>query len=229
MTTPQPSMDSFELGDYLSLLRRRWWIVVGLACACLLLGAAYTVVSPKSYTATSSVFVTPNAANITQAVGGRTSGAINMDNESQIVQSDAVAALVAKQLHSTNLADLINQITVVVPANTTVLQISCAAPSAKQSAACAQDFANSYLASRQATAQTKINAQMQQEEARAAPSGPAAPTAMTHGSPASSCSESSAGPSFPAATTTRAAVISSPSWSTARKPPLSAASELTSL
>ena len=169
MTTPQPSIDSFELGDYLSLLRRRWWIVVGLACACLLLGAAYTVVSPKSYTATSSVFVTPNAANITQAVGGRTSGAINMDNESQIVQSDAVAALVAKQLHSTNLADLINQITVVVPANTTVLQISCAAPAAKQAAACAQDFANSYLASRQATAQTKINAQMQQEETRAAP------------------------------------------------------------
>ncbi len=96
--TVHASTDSFELGDYLGLLRRRVWVMLAFTCAGLLLGTAYSVVHHKTYTATASLFVNSNAANATELVGGRTSGAINMDNEAQIVQSDAVASLVAKQL-----------------------------------------------------------------------------------------------------------------------------------
>jgi capsular polysaccharide biosynthesis protein/Mrp family chromosome partitioning ATPase len=166
-----PRTDSLELSDYLGMLRRRWWIVVGVACIGLVAALAFIEVSPKTYTATAAVYVNANAANSsTQVVGGRTSGAVNMDNESQIVQSTAVAALAAPEMHSTaKLTDLLKQVTVTVPANTTILQISCSAASPARAAACAQDFANSYLASRQATAQAKISAYIKQEKQRAAP------------------------------------------------------------
>jgi capsular polysaccharide biosynthesis protein/Mrp family chromosome partitioning ATPase len=168
--TVHASTDSFELGDYVGLIRRRMWIVLAFTCAGLLLSAAYTVVHHKTYTATASVFVNVNAANATELVGGRTSGAINMDNEAQIVQSDTVASLVAKNLGKvTSLATLIKQVSVAVPANTTVLQISCSQGSPARAAKCAQDFANSYLISRQNTAQVKISTDLQQEQSRAAP------------------------------------------------------------
>ena len=168
--TVHASTDSFEIGDYIGVFRRRVWIVVAFTCAGLLLSTAYTLVHHKSYTATASVFVSANAANASQLADSRTGGSINMDNEAQIVQSDAVASLVAKDLGKvTSLSALIKQVTVTVPANTTVLQISCSQGSAARAAKCAQDFANSYLVSRQATARAKINADMKQEEARTAP------------------------------------------------------------
>lgn len=168
--TVHASTDSFEIGDYIGVFRRRIWVVLAFACAGLLLSTAYTVVHHKSYTATASVYVNSNAANATALVGGRTSGAINMDNEAQIVQSDTVASLVAKKLGKvTSLGALIKQVTVSVPPNTTVLQISCSQGSAVRASKCAQDFANSYLVSRQATAESKINSDLKQEEGRAAP------------------------------------------------------------
>ncbi len=168
--TVHASTDSFEIGDYIGVLRRRVWIVLAFTCVGLLLSGVYIVVHHKSYLATASVYVNSNAANATQLVGGRTSGAINMDNEAQIVQSDAVASLVAKNLgRVASLSTLIKQVTVTVPPNTTVLQISCSQGSAARAAKCAQDFANSYLISRQATAQAKINTDLKQEKARAAP------------------------------------------------------------
>src|ERR1700684_3619266 len=55
--------DSFEPGDYLEVLRRRWWIVLVLAVVGLLLAAAYVKEAPKIYTATATVSVQANAAN----------------------------------------------------------------------------------------------------------------------------------------------------------------------
>ena len=43
--------DSFEPGDYLAVLRRRWWIVLVLAVLGLLAAGAYVAVAPKVYTA----------------------------------------------------------------------------------------------------------------------------------------------------------------------------------
>ena len=80
-----------------------------------------------------------------------------MDNEAQIVQSSTVAAQAGKYLNSKRTADqLAKQVSVAVPANTSVLNISCAAPSPDGAQACAQAFAKAYLAVRQATAVGKI-------------------------------------------------------------------------
>ncbi len=57
-------------------------------------------------------------------------------------------------------AALLKNISVVVPANSSVLQISCTARSAQQSAACANAFAAAYLANRSATAASTNGAEM---------------------------------------------------------------------
>lgn len=160
--------DYFELGDYLGVLRRRWWVVLVSAALGTLVAAAFLTVTPKTYTATATVYVSANAANANQLQGSRTSGAaVNMDNEAQIVQSDLVAGPAAKALRSSvPLAQLIKQLTVTVPANTTVLDIACTASSARASAACAQAFANSYLAARAAAARGKVGFEVSELQSR---------------------------------------------------------------
>lgn len=163
MGMPQEA-ESFEFAGYLGVLRRRWWVVLVLACVGVVAAGAYIAVSPKGYTATSTVNVTATGSSQTQSggavAGGRTSSAVNLDTEVQIVQSSSVAAIAAHDLRSSlTPAALVNNITVVVPANSSVLQIGCTARSAQQSAACANAFAAAYLANRSATAARTNSAQ----------------------------------------------------------------------
>jgi capsular polysaccharide biosynthesis protein/Mrp family chromosome partitioning ATPase len=162
--------DSFEPGDYLEVLRRRWWIVLVLAIVGLLAAAAYVKVAPKVYTGTASVQVSPTGANTSGVAGGRTSsGTIDMDSEAQIVQSISVAALAGHTLHSdptaaqlANLtaAQLGKKISVTVPANSDILQISCNASSPDAAAACANAFASAFLQSQNAAAASQNTAQL---------------------------------------------------------------------
>jgi capsular polysaccharide biosynthesis protein len=138
--------DSFEPGDYLEVLRRRWWIVLVLAVLGLLAAGAYVAVAPKVYTASTSVYVTATAASSSQVTGGRTSGTVDMDSEAQLVQSTDVATL-ARQMLRSNLTEtqLRKKISVTVPANSQVLQIACHAPTPDAAATCANDFAKAFL------------------------------------------------------------------------------------
>lgn len=163
MTVPREP-DSFEFADYFGVLRRRWWIVVLLACAGVVAGAAYLKVAHKAYTATATVNVTSTGASQSQSgavAGGRTTGVVNLDTEAQIVQSTTVAAIVAHTLHSSLApAALAANVSVAVPANSSVLQISCTARSAQNAALCANAFAAGYLQNRSASAASAINAQL---------------------------------------------------------------------
>ena len=81
-----------------------------------------------------------------------------MDNEAQLAQSMTVASLANQKLHSSlALPDLVKNIAVTVPANTTFLQIGCHDTSATSAATCANDFANAYLANRYSSAVSAIN------------------------------------------------------------------------
>jgi uncharacterized protein involved in exopolysaccharide biosynthesis/cellulose biosynthesis protein BcsQ len=152
--------DSFELGDYLGVLRRRWWIVLVLTCVGVLLAGAYAKVAPKTYTATVSVYVSPSIAT-GNSTTGRTNGSVNMDNEAQAVQSDSVGSLAQKALHSPlSTTALLKHVSVSVPPNTTVLQINCTAPTASGSAQCANEFGAAYLANRIATAVATATSQI---------------------------------------------------------------------
>src|ERR1700733_9781412 len=157
--------DSFEFAGYLGVARRRWWIILVLACVGIVGAGLYIAQSPKGYTATATVNVTATGISQNQGgaavAGGRTSSAVNLDTEVQIVQSSSVAAIAASDLHSSLTPQaLVKNISVAVPANSSVLQISCPSRSAQQSAACANAFAAAYLTNRMATATNTDNAEL---------------------------------------------------------------------
>jgi capsular polysaccharide biosynthesis protein/Mrp family chromosome partitioning ATPase len=155
--------DQFEPSDYLGVLLRRWWVWIGVTVLFVLGAVAYYKVAPRTYTATASVYVTPTAADQSNAVANsRTSGAtVNLDTEAVVVQSAQVAQIVAKLLHSPlSLATLASQVTVTVPTNSQVLQIHCTAAKPGVAATCAQAFAQAYLQNRDTQSAQWINAQM---------------------------------------------------------------------
>ena len=165
MTDP-PRPDFLELADYTGVLRRRGWIALALAGLGALVSVIYLAVAPASYQATADVYVTPNSANQNVVLGSKgTSTAVNMDNEAQIVESNTVAVLAARTLHSRMPPQaLLGQVSVSVPANTAVLAISCSAPSPGSAAACAQAFARGYLTARHTTATNKLAFELTQEQ-----------------------------------------------------------------
>src|SRR5215468_5242744 len=149
--------------DYTGVLRRRWVVVAGFAVAGLIGAAAYTVVAPKTYTATASVFVKTTGADVGDGItGNRTSGAlVNLDTEAQLVKSGTVAAIAGKSMHSSLTPyELAKQVTVTVPPNSQVLTIACDAPTGPGAAACANAFAAAYLQNRSANATSVLNAQI---------------------------------------------------------------------
>src|SRR5260370_32744371 len=108
----QRGSDYLELTDYARVLHRRWATVLGFTVIGLVLAGAYYFVSPRTYAATALVQV--NALQTTEnALGGRTSGPVNMDNENQIVQSASAAPIAKSQLKTPRSAvDLLSEIKV---------------------------------------------------------------------------------------------------------------------
>src|SRR6266700_3385283 len=92
--------DSYELSDYTAVIRRRWKTVVLASAIGLAAAIAYTALAPATYTATATVFVTGATSGATQVVNGRTTSAIDLDTEAQIIQSASVGALAKQMLHS---------------------------------------------------------------------------------------------------------------------------------
>ena len=145
-------------------LRRQWFVVlVGLALggvAGLLVMSAQT----KTYAATATVLVTPTGveSDVVQA-NSRTTGVINLDTEAQLVRSVAVAAR-AKTLDpafgSARPRQIVKDVRVSVPANTTILKITYSATTARRARSGANAFANAYLADRRAAAAARLSKQI---------------------------------------------------------------------
>jgi succinoglycan biosynthesis transport protein ExoP len=151
-----------DLGHYMRPLRRHR----ALVALCLVIGIVLSVAAAlalrPTYTANSRVLV---AANITdQSVnptGGRTNGSVNMDTQTQLVQSLPVATIAAHLMHSTSPpAALEARVTVVVPPNTTILRISFSAHSSHTASDGANAFATAFLQNRATAAVTYQTAQI---------------------------------------------------------------------
>jgi len=153
--------DSFEPGDYLEVLRRRWWVALVFAVVGLLAAGAYVKTAPKVYTSTAIVSVQANEANSAPVAGSRTSGSIDMDSQAQVVQSESTAAIAGKAIGSSlTAAQLSKKVSVTVPANSSFLDIACHMPSGTEAAACAQAFANAYLSSQASAATHQLTTQL---------------------------------------------------------------------
>lgn len=158
-----PAQGPIELREYIDAIRRHWWIVLIITCVGLAAALGYLRVAPKTYAATTAVYVTPTAADQTNQVANtRTPGKVNLDTEAQVVQSGEVATIASQLLHSSiSPAALTENISVSVPANSQVLRITCKEPSAIRASKCAQAFATAYLKHRQDLASSLIDSQRQ--------------------------------------------------------------------
>lgn len=150
---------SYEFADYNEVLRRRWTlVVVGLVVGIALAAIALHFV-PKTYTSTASVIV-QSTGETTSVENGRTSTDINLDTEAQIVTSTVVATLAQGQLKVTTAPrELAKKVAVTVPPNTSVLDISFSAPTAKKAQGGAHAFADSYLRNRKSLADDRVSSQ----------------------------------------------------------------------
>jgi capsular polysaccharide biosynthesis protein/MinD-like ATPase involved in chromosome partitioning or flagellar assembly len=158
--------EPLEFSDYAAVPKRRWRWVLILTVVCLLAAGLYAKASPKKYTSTALVEVSAVQDN-TNAVGGRTSGSVNMDNEAQIAQSVAVASAATKRSHSNVSPEVwAGRISVAVPPNTTFLQISCTTSTARSAQLCAQTTAEAFLSNRLTTAATTITAVQLTDQSR---------------------------------------------------------------
>ncbi len=144
--THSPEREDLQLADYTGVLRRRWWIVVGVALIGLVGAAGYFGMAHKVYTASASVYVTATSGTANQVANGRTTGSVNLDTEAQVAQSVTVAQAAAKLMHAIETPQqLVSRVSVTVPPNSQVLIISCQASSGALAANCAQSFAQAYL------------------------------------------------------------------------------------
>ncbi|HEX5199394.1 Wzz/FepE/Etk N-terminal domain-containing protein [Paractinoplanes rhizophilus] len=149
-----------DVSHYLGIFRRHWWIALVATAAGLGAGAALTNALPKVYESSTAVLVQAIDQD-TNAQGGRTKGAVNLDTEAQLVGSGAVATKAAALLRSPRSPiELARDVSVEVPANTTVLMITFQAGTPQEAQAGSHAFAEAYLRNREETAQSGLDQQI---------------------------------------------------------------------
>jgi capsular polysaccharide biosynthesis protein/MinD-like ATPase involved in chromosome partitioning or flagellar assembly len=168
--THPASSGQVRLGDYVGLVKRRWWaILLGLLVG---LSAAYAYQQTRAveYTSTASVQVLEIDGLATGAVAnGRTNGTLNLDTEAQLVQSSLVQTAAQKLLRTSLPPDELGKsVTVTVPANTSVLDIHFTSDNPQAAAQGAHAFAQAYLGVRGDTAKAAIAGQIKALQAQLA-------------------------------------------------------------
>jgi capsular exopolysaccharide synthesis family protein len=149
-----------EFEDYVAAIGRRKKLIAIVVIACVVLGAAYSVLSTKQYTAESRVSVTP-VFDPSSPQGEE----VNIETERGIAKSSAVAGIAQEILGSnTSPADLLDRLSVSVVGDSTILSIKYSHTDPESAFRGANAFAQAYLdfrsseadsANRQAREQTE--------------------------------------------------------------------------
>jgi succinoglycan biosynthesis transport protein ExoP len=145
------STQTAGLGDYVGWLLRRWWIVVLTTIIGAIAALGYASTQPKAYDSTTPVLVLAPYNDGTK---------VDLDTEAQVVTSSPVADAARAALKtSLNSVELASQVTVTVPPNTSVLDITFEAATPTDAQAGSQAFATAYLTQRQTTYANNLQAQ----------------------------------------------------------------------
>ena len=137
---------SSELTDYIRVLRRHRWSIVGLTVLALAAALILSLTRPTTYESEVQVLVRPTT--LVPVGGGNAARApdINMKTEQQIAQSTAVADLARAQLNITTPSDeLLKKLSVDVATDTEILTIKYAYTSRAGAQSRAAAFADAYL------------------------------------------------------------------------------------
>jgi non-specific protein-tyrosine kinase len=141
-----------ELRDYLTVFKRHFILIVAVALLGAAAAAAYSFRRTPVYESTASVLVraiTTNAFDPSQRVDQQ----LNMANQRQLVVSEPVAAMAAKQLRTTATpGQLVKHVAADVPANSQIIYIHYRDTVPLQAQRGADAFAKAYLTFREADA-----------------------------------------------------------------------------
>jgi succinoglycan biosynthesis transport protein ExoP len=165
LSSPTTSTRTAEPSDLGALLRRGWLVVAVAVTLGVIGGVVLTNLQQARYTASSSVLVTATGvSDSTNLANSRTAGStINLDTEAQLARSTQVAErvkVIDSARRSTPTQQLLENLSVSVPANTSVLRLSYTANTARAAAQTANDFAASYLYIRANNAQATLDDQI---------------------------------------------------------------------
>ncbi|MEU9827600.1 Wzz/FepE/Etk N-terminal domain-containing protein [Micromonospora chersina] len=145
--------DGLALMAYLGWLRRRWWILVLAAILGLAGGLAVSQLQHARYTSGTSLLVRPLGAGAESNPNAK----VNLDTEAQVVRSLVVAERAKGLMKVDTGADqLVKSVTVTVPPNSQILQVTYEADSPTRAQAGSHAFAQAYLDLRKATAQKAL-------------------------------------------------------------------------
>lgn len=125
-----------EPRDYLTALRRRWPVIVGLGLLGGLIALAYDSTLPTLYKATSSVFVSSSQGETTsELVQGSTFTQANVQSYARLATMPIVLEPVIETLDlDITPRALARAITVDTPLNTVIIEITASSPDARKSA-----------------------------------------------------------------------------------------------
>jgi capsular exopolysaccharide synthesis family protein len=138
---PMAEQSYLDLSDYLDIIRRRKaWIAVSIA-VMVLLGGAHFLLAAKTYVSTARVLV--EEINVDPVEAGNP---VDLETEREVVLSTGVARLAKESLGSQQAAsDLLKHVSVEVPGETQVLEISYSGSAPRQAQSGARAFADAYL------------------------------------------------------------------------------------
>jgi polysaccharide biosynthesis transport protein len=149
---------SVELRDYLMVFRRQWWLIALLALIGVVGATAWTLRQTPIYRGTSSVLVQPVSINRFEGTQ-RLDQQVNMSNEKQVALSSAVAVMAGKFLNSpASPNELLDHVSVSVPSDSQVLDISYSDPVPRTAQRGADSFARAYIEYRKAGIARQVQA-----------------------------------------------------------------------
>jgi len=153
---------SYAMHDYGRILRRRWPLLLLGLLVGLGLAAAAMHYRAHTYTSEAQVQVAANSFDTTTLANARTTGEINLDTEAQLVTSAKVAKGARKLLRvSTPARELVGRVSVTVPPNTSILDITNTAGTASEAKQGAHAFAQAYLDNRAQVAKSQSQSLVQ--------------------------------------------------------------------
>lgn len=133
-----------RLRDVLATIRRRKWSVLGVTLVVTALAAGYSFTRTPSYTSTAEVLVRPTLTSPVNTVSNKN---LSLQTEARIVTSNSVATRASAALGrpQADATQLLQHVSVTVPAETEVLQITYSDTDPARARRGAEAFANAYL------------------------------------------------------------------------------------
>jgi len=160
---------SVEMGDYISVIRRRKVLIASMTLAGLMLALFYSVIlTTPTYVSTSAVEVRPI---VFDPFGGlNLDRELNMGTERELARSDSVAALAKDKLKTDRtVSQLTKKVTITSVGSTQMLSIACAERTRLGAQECAKAFSESYIEFRRQQATTRRDAGRANVEAALTP------------------------------------------------------------